>query len=57
VTIAFDGLPGVTVDGTVTSVAPSASNQGDIVYRAVVTPATTPVACAQLTAGTVTTAP
>jgi multidrug resistance efflux pump len=43
VTITFDGLPGVTVDGTVTSVALfGASNQGDIVYRAVVTPATTP---------------
>ena len=43
VTIEFDGLPGVTVDGTVTSVALfGTSNQGDIVYRAVVTPATTP---------------
>ncbi len=43
VTITFDGLPGVTVDGTVTSVALFGStSQGDIVYRAVVTPATTP---------------
>ncbi len=43
VTIEFDGLPGVTVDGTVTSVALfGTSNQGDIVYRAVVTPASTP---------------
>ncbi len=43
VAITFDGLPGVTVDGTVTSVALFGStSQGDIVYRAVVTPATIP---------------
>jgi len=43
VTITFDGLPGVTVDGSVTSVALfGTSSQGDIVYRAVVTPATMP---------------
>lgn len=43
VTITFDGLPGESVDGTVTSVAVyGASSQGDIVYRAVVEPATVP---------------
>ncbi|MCU0478736.1 MAG: efflux RND transporter periplasmic adaptor subunit, partial [Chloroflexi bacterium] len=41
--ITFDGLPGTTVDGTVTSVALfGASAQGDIVYRAIVTPTTAP---------------
>ena len=43
VTITFDGLPGVTVDGTVRSVALfGATSQGDIVYRAVVKPASIP---------------
>lgn len=43
VTITFDGLPGVSVEGVVTSVDLwGASSQGDIVYRAVVTPATIP---------------
>ena len=43
VTITFDGLPDVRVDGTVESVALfGASAQGDIVYRAIVKPATTP---------------
>ncbi|MFH1475348.1 MAG: HlyD family efflux transporter periplasmic adaptor subunit [Chloroflexota bacterium] len=43
VTISFDGLPDVRVDGTVESVALfGASVQGDIVYRAIVTPATVP---------------
>jgi HlyD family secretion protein len=43
VTITFDGLPDVAVDGTVRSVALYGSNaQGDIVYRAVVEPASIP---------------
>jgi len=43
VTITFDGLPDVRVDGTVESVALyGASAQGDIVYRAVVAPASVP---------------
>jgi len=43
VTTTFDGLPGVTVEGTVTSVALFGSTaQGDIVYRAIVTPSTVP---------------
>ena len=43
VTITFDGLPGITVDGTVQSVALyGTSAQGDIVYRAVVEPASIP---------------
>jgi multidrug resistance efflux pump len=43
VRITFDGLPGVTLDGRVTSVDLfGASSQGNIVYRAVVTPATLP---------------
>lgn len=43
VTITFDGLPDVRVDGTVESVALfGASVQGDVVYRAVVAPATVP---------------
>ncbi len=43
VTITFDGLPDARVDGTVTSVALfGASVQGDIVYRAIVKPATVP---------------
>ena len=43
VTITFDGLPGVTVDGTVRSVALyGADVQGDVVYRAVVEPASIP---------------
>jgi multidrug resistance efflux pump len=42
-TITFDGLPGVTVEGTVISVALfGALVHGDIVYRAVVEPATIP---------------
>ena len=47
VTITFDGLPGVTVDGSVTSVALfGATSQGDIVYRAVVSPPRSPTASA-----------
>lgn len=43
VSITFDGLPGVTLDGTVVSVDGfGTSSQGDIVYRAVVEPATVP---------------
>lgn len=43
VTITFDGLPGVTVEGTVASVALFGSTaQGDVVYRAIVEPATVP---------------
>jgi len=43
VTITFDGLPDVRVDGTVESVALfGASAQGDVVYRAIVTPASVP---------------
>ena len=43
VTITFDGLPDARVDGTVTSVALfGTSVQGDIVYRAIVKPATVP---------------
>jgi len=43
VTMTFDGLPGVTVEGTVTSVALyGATVQGDVVYRAVVEPASVP---------------
>jgi HlyD family secretion protein len=43
VTITFDGLPATRVEGTVTSVALfGASAQGDVVYRAIITPATVP---------------
>jgi HlyD family secretion protein len=43
VTITFDGLPDVTVEGTVASVALYGSTlQGDVVYRALVEPATVP---------------
>ncbi len=43
VSITFDGLPGVTIAGTVTSVSLyGSSSQGDIVYRAVITPGTIP---------------
>jgi HlyD family secretion protein len=43
VTITFDGLPDATVDGTIVSVALYGANaQGDIVYRAVVEPASIP---------------
>jgi len=43
VTITFDGLPDATVEGTVVSVALYGSNtQGDIVYRAIVEPASIP---------------
>ena len=43
VTITFDGLPDARVDGTVESVALfGASVQGDVVYRAIVTPASVP---------------
>ncbi len=43
VTITFDGLPDVTVEGTVAAVALYGSlAQGDIVYRAVVEPANVP---------------
>ena len=43
VTITFDGLPDARVDGTVESVALfGASVQGDVVYRAIVEPATAP---------------
>jgi HlyD family secretion protein len=43
VTITFDGLPDARVEGTVTSVALfGASAQGDVVYRAIVTPASVP---------------
>ncbi len=42
-TITFDGLPDARVDGTVTSVALfGTSAQGDIVYRAIVTPSSVP---------------
>jgi HlyD family secretion protein len=42
-TITFDGLPGVVVEGTVTSVALFGTLvQGDVVYRVVVEPATMP---------------
>jgi HlyD family secretion protein len=43
VTITFDGLPDVTVDGTIVSVALYGANtQGDIVYRAIVEPTSVP---------------
>lgn len=43
VTITFDGLPDARADGTVTSVALfGTSAQGDVVYRAIVTPAAVP---------------
>jgi HlyD family secretion protein len=43
VTITFDGLPDAAVDGTVRSIALYGANaQGDIVYRAVVEPASIP---------------
>ncbi len=43
VRVTFDGLPGVQVDGTVESIALfGASVQGDVVYRAIVKPATAP---------------
>ena len=43
VTITFDGLPDATVRGTVTSIALFGSTlQGDVVYRAVIEPATVP---------------
>jgi multidrug resistance efflux pump len=43
VTITFDGLPGIRVDGSVASIALfGASVQGDVVYRAVVRPAAVP---------------
>jgi multidrug resistance efflux pump len=42
-TINFDGLPDARVDGTVTSVALfGTSAQGDVVYRAIVTPSSVP---------------
>jgi HlyD family secretion protein len=43
VTITFDGLPGVTVDGTVTSIPLyGGTSQGNIVYRAIITPTSIP---------------
>ncbi len=43
VSIAFDGLPGETIGGTVRSIAMYGANvQGDVVYRAVIEPATIP---------------
>jgi len=43
VTITFDGLPDARVDGTVESVALfGTSAQGDVVYRAIVTPSSVP---------------
>jgi multidrug resistance efflux pump len=42
-TISFDGLPDARVDGTVTSLALfGTSAQGDVVYRAIVTPSSVP---------------